>query len=1011
MKKTLTSLTVAAIGVVLVLLISEYTILFSGLEQRYKDGLFFIREPAPKAEDPYLSDRVQLVGIDEASLSIGKWPFYRDIHARYLQRLQQFAPHSTFLDITFVEPEKVPQSLVAQFGGETPQLQQVRSAYTGIDLALANEFAKHTNVFFDLFLADSARKTPYEDRIMLTEERMKAFSQDAGIGAVPRYFSLEPLLEAYQNSAIPATVNVHPDQDHVQRNYTLVHTYSNHDGSVRNYFSIVLQLLKLYYHVNNDDINISPEKVVLRFAAVPKLNASTRQPEEKEVAVEQIAPQLKAYARPAHFNENLYRSIQQDFRLNFPDDPEKIPAYPVRLVKRADGWELLEGFEAWEAAKAMGSKKVRAILCEEKTVEIAFGKTMPNSYPINFGARQEQYYRDPVTKQRATFSAIPRSSYVDVYNTPVLPALPAPGERLSANAANELLNWYRTSKLPERFNVLIAKVKAKYGSATGETVVKYATEDNPDLGKHFFFRKYLNAANPTDLASAQAGYKAFAAAQGLTPSEDQLLTEDALVKMLVDEWSSQFQRYQGKFVFTGAYTTGMATDVHQTPFGTMFGINAIIWAFSTVVTENQLHEVPSLWFYLAFVLLILGLGVAYGFLDIRLGGLVFILSFIATFVVSYLLFHLDNLFVKTIPFAIGNLSVFVALVIIKVLTEEKDKRFLKATFSSYLAPELIDEMYESKQMPKLGGDSGIRTAFFTDIQGFSTFSEKLTASQLVELLNEYLGSMTDILLAEKGTLDKYIGDAIIGIFGAPMNLPDHALRACKVAIGMQANLARLRDKWSKEMADPAEPNRNVKNLSEAEWAPGAKWPRIVWDMRVRVGVNSGDMVTGNMGSTMRMNYTMMGDPVNLAARLEAGAKQFGVYTLVSGDTLNCEWTDEAGKNHVVKDEVEARFIDRITVVGKSEPVEVFEVIALKGQLTDEQQKLFALFADGVKKYQAMEWDAALEIFRQTKEIELFPKNKFTPSLMYIERCETFKHNPPVPPGEAWDGVFRMTQKH
>jgi adenylate cyclase len=145
----------------------------------------------------------------------------------------------------------------------------------------------------------------------------------------------------------------------------------------------------------------------------------------------------------------------------------------------------------------------------------------------------------------------------------------------------------------------------------------------------------------------------------------------------------------------------------------------------------------------------------------------------------------------------------------------KDKQFLKSAFGNYISPELIDEMYSNGEPPKLGGDSGIRTAYFTDIQGFSTFSEKLSATQLVELLNEYLTAMTDILLEEGGTLDKYEGDAIIAFFGAPMPQEDHAARACRVAQRMQESLLELRAKWTRE---------------------GDKWPVIVHDMRMRIGI-------------------------------------------------------------------------------------------------------------------------------------------------------------------------------
>ncbi|SVD08227.1 uncharacterized protein METZ01_LOCUS361081, partial [marine metagenome] len=191
----------------------------------------------------------------------------------------------------------------------------------------------------------------------------------------------------------------------------------------------------------------------------------------------------------------------------------------------------------------------------------------------------------------------------------------------------------------------------------------------------------------------------------------------------------------------------------------------------------------------------------------------------------------------------------------KLFTEGQDKAFLKASFGSYISPELIDQMYESKSAPSLGGEEGYNTAFFSDIASFSTFSEKLTASELVELLNEYLNEMTNILLGNKGTLDKYIGDAIIAFYGAPVQTEDHEYLACLTCCQMNDKLEELRQKWKSE---------------------GDKWPEVVHNMRHRIGVNCGSLVTGNMGSDMRMNYTMMGDTVNLTARLESGAKQYGI---------------------------------------------------------------------------------------------------------------------------------------
>lgn len=310
----------------------------------------------------------------------------------------------------------------------------------------------------------------------------------------------------------------------------------------------------------------------------------------------------------------------------------------------------------------------------------------------------------------------------------------------------------------------------------------------------------------------------------------------------------------------------------------------------------------------------------------------------------------------------------------------KDKAFLKHAFGSYISPELIDEMYKTGEAPSLGGDSGQRTAFFTDIQSFSTFSEKLSATQLVELLNEYLTVMTDILLEEKGTLDKYEGDAIIAFFGAPMPLEDHAARSCLVAHRMQEALLKLREKWVSE---------------------GDKWPQIVHEMRMRIGINSGEIVTGNMGSASRMNYTMMGDSVNLAARLEESAKQYGIFTQVAKETV-----DIAG------DQFLWRELDTVKVVGKSVPVTSYDLLGLKETAPDYLKELANLFKEAIKLYKAQKWDEALVIFNKTLELEWrrFPQlkgKKTNPSEVYIERCQAYKKTPPPP---EWDGVWTLTSK-
>ena len=179
---------------------------------------------------------------------------------------------------------------------------------------------------------------------------------------------------------------------------------------------------------------------------------------------------------------------------------------------------------------------------------------------------------------------------------------------------------------------------------------------------------------------------------------------------------------------------------------------------------------------------------------------------------------------------------------------------------------------------------------------------------------------------------------------------------------------------------------------------------------MRIGINTGEAVVGNMGSPVRMDWTMMGDNVNLAARLEAGAKEFGIYTSVSEYTMNSEYENENGEKRKVRDAVDARFIDNITVVGRSAPVKIYEVCAMKGGLSDQEKELFKIFGKGMEHYLNMKWDAAISQFKESLKIERVPEGKTTPSEVFIKRCEEYKENPPAAPGEKWDGAYLMTKK-
>ena len=434
--------------------------------------------------------------------------------------------------------------------------------------------------------------------------------------------------------------------------------------------------------------------------------------------------------------------------------------------------------------------------------------------------------------------------------------------------------------------------------------------------------------------------------------------------------------FVGKKLYYGLTATG-TSDLNPMPFDPrypMVGLHAN--ALNTILDNKIIHEVPKI--QIALIIGIIGVLLAFGVpaLSAAMGGLVTAIIIGGYAYLSFWLFTNQQVWLDMVGPLSTPLIGYLGITVYNYIQEEKNKNFLKESFGTYVSPELIDQMYESGEEPSLGGEEGYHTAFFTDIQSFSAFSEKLTASELVALLNQYLTDMTDVLLENNGTLDKYIGDAIVAFYGAPIDVDDHEYWACKTAIEMQDKLAVLRESWQAE---------------------GDRWPEIVHNMQNRIGISSGQMVTGNMGSEARMNYTMMGDNVNTAARLESSAKQYGIYIQIADSTYQS-----------VKDKVVVRDLDNVVVMGKNEPVKVWELISEVGQEPDQYKKILPAYHEALDLYKNQEWSKAIEAYKASDALEdMFGGRKTNPSRIYIPRCEHYLENPP---GDDWDGVWTLTSK-
>jgi len=1032
MKKSLHFPIVGLVIGILFWYLSANTILFDAMERKLIDGFFYLREhdalelATGAATNQYVSNRIQLMAIDNKSLGVlGKWPWYRDVHARYLEIIQKFSPGIVYFDIFFIMPEKMPASLQTRLRNEPEKLNDITFAFREMDNFFARALEKYDNVYIDLFLVgEETPDSPYLDRILQTENLMIDMSIPAGDDEPTYYFSMEPLVESFMANAQPVTVNQWPDKDEVIRSFLAVHSYKTNQEGKRYLFSAVLTFLMEYYYIDSrESVLIEPERIVLRSARAPELNLSHQPRVHAALDFAEIRNKTTMPPATGRYNRNIYNHIVNEFSLERPDDAKKIPPWPIHLLKKDDNnYELLQGREVFDAAAALNSTAIDVIFYTEKDIVInteANFAGVTHVFPINFAGRQEIPYQDPESGKRKIYTPIPTASYLDIIDIGEIPDLPlvTGNGRIDPDYPDwkKLEKWFKGYTEKKNNEALLA-CQGKYQDLTMENVMRYIADDDPETGRFVLYKMFFDdiaalieageLPAPATFEETLLLYPEWLAGNGLQQEESLLLNLQQAVLALQDSYTTYLNRYYEKFIFTGAYSAGMADDIKITPYGSMFGVNVITSAFNTIVTDNQLSKSPDRLNTILLLALCTVLALIYGPINIRINFYIFIFFFLAIFMVSFLLFSFHNFILKTSPLVLANLAVFLTITVIKVLTEEKDKKFLKQTFAQYISPELIDTMYENKAHPQLGGTTDIITAYFTDIQSFSTFSEKLTAQHLVELLNEYLTVMTDTLMEEQGTLDKYEGDAIVAFFGAPMRFTDNALRACRAAIQMQKNLLKLREKWQQDKSDE---DRNIKKLPPGEWTPGDKWPRIVHEMKMRIGINTGEIVIGNMGSRTRMNYTMMGDSVNLAARLEAGAKQYGVYTMISEATYHHEFEME-GDTFRVSDFVEARLIDNITVVGKSEPVKVYELVAQKGDLTEEQEKLFILFNKGIQFYLAMLWEEAMAEFTEALRYEMFPDGKTTPSKVYINRCREFMENPPVAPGEEWDGVYRLTSK-
>ena len=422
-----------------------------------------------------------------------------------------------------------------------------------------------------------------------------------------------------------------------------------------------------------------------------------------------------------------------------------------------------------------------------------------------------------------------------------------------------------------------------------------------------------------------------------------------------------------KIVIVGATAVGIY-DLRVTPFENVFpGVEIHANVVDSILSKDFMYQ-PA-WAAIFDIMAIIIAGLILGLVLPKAGGIsgaaVGFSLFIGYIFLCQYLFSQKGLILNLVYPLNVIILVYISITAYKYFTESKQKRFIKNAFSTYLAPEVVKQLIESPEKLVLGGEQRKITAFFSDIQGFTGISEGLTPEELVELLNEFLTETTNIILKYKGTVDKFEGDAIIAFFGAPNEIENQEEIACMACIDMQKRLSELREVW-KTSGKP--------------------------ELYMRIGLCTGPAVVGNMGSKTRMDYTMMGDTVNIASRLEGVNKIYGIYMLISETTFR-----KAG------DKIMAREIDSINVVGKKAPVTVYQLLGYKKDIGESMNKTIDNYSSGLCAYRNQDWEKAESFFKAV--LELTPDDG--PSKTMLLRCDEYKINPPP---KDWDGSFTMKTK-
>lgn len=503
----------------------------------------------------------------------------------------------------------------------------------------------------------------------------------------------------------------------------------------------------------------------------------------------------------------------------------------------------------------------------------------------------------------------------------------------------------------------------------------------------------------------------------------------SLTELYLDTFDSLQKKLSGAFCIVGNMATG-STDLGNTPFKNYFpnvGTHANV--YNTITTGQFIIPVP-IWCPLAaaallFAIFALVTNKSKPSVQNISGGIIIALST----AIPFALMALFGLYVPIVSAILLEFSAYLALTILRFTSNEKERALIKSKFGAYVAPEVVEQIIQNPKYAQVGGDNKELTALFSDVRKFSKFTEIVNningeergAEQLVATLNNYLGALSDAIQSEQGTIDKYVGDEIVSFFGAPIDDPDHAFHSCAAAIKMREAEEKINKEFYKEFKYAkcaerpwkevaAEENWNdeqtKKYLAYVDEYNSNGWIPML--LQSRVGLNSGRMVVGNMGTEKKLNYTIMGNNVNLASRLEGTNKVYGSWIICSQSTY--ELLQKSSR----AEEIVTRSFDAVRVINVEKPVRIFNILGFRNKMDDARLKAAAIFNKGMDYYMKgcsspgyqkpqSELEEAKKYFDMAAQ--LYPADQS--SAVFSKRCADFIANG-IP--QVWDGVYTMETK-